>query len=356
MRALLRRRGTVGFVGVVVVALAVAGATAATSGEDSPTESAKQATSTADVTKQDLVDTTSVDGTLGYGDATALSARASGTLTSLAAEGSIVTSGSRLYAVDARPVVLLTGSVPAYRRMSVGVEGADVQQLEKALKALGYKGFTVDSKYTASTATAVRKWQKSLGVEKTGAVEVGDVVFGPARLRIASHKATVGDQVAPGTAVLETTGTTRLVTVDLDVSQQRLARTGATVDVELPDGSRVSGKVASVGAVAKSSDDGSGQDASSTIDVVVTLAKDAKTGRLDEAPVDVELESQRRTGVLTVPVTALLALAEGGYGVRVVDAAATRIVAVKPGMFADGRVEVSGSGLAAGMKVEVPAS
>jgi len=58
--------------------------------------------------------------------------------------------------------------------------------------------------------------------------------------------------------------------------------------------------------------------------------------------------------VLTVPVAALLALAEGGYGLEVVDGGRSSITAVETGLFADGRVEVSGSGIAAGTTVGVP--
>jgi len=58
--------------------------------------------------------------------------------------------------------------------------------------------------------------------------------------------------------------------------------------------------------------------------------------------------------VLAVPVAALLALPEGGFGVEIVEGNTTRIVAVKTGMFAAGRVEVSGEGIAEGMKVGVP--
>jgi membrane fusion protein, multidrug efflux system len=61
-----------------------------------------------------------------------------------------------------------------------------------------------------------------------------------------------------------------------------------------------------------------------------------------------------RTHVLTVPVAALLALAEGGYGVQVVEGATTRIVAVETGLFAGGRVEVSGAGISEGMTVGMP--
>jgi hypothetical protein len=75
---------------------------------------------------------------------------------------------------------------------------------------------------------------------------------------------------------------------------------------------------------------------------VVTVADQAKLGTLDAAPVDVTLVSDKRENVVAVPVGALVALAEGGYGVQVVDGGRTRFVAVKTGMFADGEVEVTG--------------
>ena len=78
-------------------------------------------------------------------------------------------------------------------------------------------------------------------------------------------------------------------------------------------------------------------------------------GTLDAAPVDVTLVSKTKENVLTVPIAALLALAEGGYGVQVVDGQRTYYVAVETGLFAGGRVEVSGAGLAEGMVVGVPA-
>ena len=56
--------------------------------------------------------------------------------------------------------------------------------------------------------------------------------------------------------------------------------------------------------------------------------------------------------MLAVPVTALLALKEGGYAVEAVDAAGQhQLVAVHLGVFSNGMVEVSGAGLRAGMKV-----
>jgi hypothetical protein len=62
---------------------------------------------------------------------------------------------------------------------------------------------------------------------------------------------------------------------------------------------------------------------------------------------------------LVVPVTALLARSSGGYAVEVVAAGgANRLVPVSLGLFddADGLVQVTGSGLAAGQNVVVPAT
>ena len=67
---------------------------------------------------------------------------------------------------------------------------------------------------------------------------------------------------------------------------------------------------------------------------------------LDQAPVEIEVVTESRTGVMAVPVTALLALAEGGYAVEVDDGdGTTRLVPVDPGLYADNLVEVSADGL-----------
>ena len=68
----------------------------------------------------------------------------------------------------------------------------------------------------------------------------------------------------------------------------------------------------------------------------------------------VSLTTQRIDDVLAVPVTALLALAGGGYGVEVIDHSGhTRLIGVTTGAFAGGRVQVSGTGIRAGLTVDV---
>ena len=344
---------------VAGVAVAAAGGTAAAvtldRGDSGTAGGSTLPPATAQVQRSTLVDAETVDGTLGYGTETAVTPRLRGTVTWLPAAGSTVKRGGRLYGVDDTPVVLLRGSLPLYRPLAPGVEGADVEQFEQNLAALGYDGFTVDDEYTDSTADAVREWQEDLGIEETGTVELGRVAYAAGDVRIYEVSGQVGDP-AGGQAVLSYTGTTRVVTVDLDVDQQRLAAKGAAVSVELPDGRTVQGKVADVETVIElGGDGGTGQEQEPETKLEVTVAiTDAKgLGALDQAAVDVSFTAEKREGVLSVPVAALLALAEGGYGVQVVEGTATRIVPVEIGMFSGGRVEVSGDGLAEGMTVGV---
>jgi multidrug efflux system membrane fusion protein len=305
---------------------------------------------TALVERETLVDTQTEDGELGYGDTTAHACKLSGTVTALAATGSTVTRGKALYRIDDDPIVLLYGTLPAYRTLSSGDTGRDVKQFERNLWALGYRGFTVDKEYTSATASAVRDWQDDLGVTESGTVDPARVVFAPGAVRVDSRTAAPGDAAQPGTALLDTTATGRVATVELDISDQRLARKGAAVRVTLPDGTETAGKITEVETVVTPAD--GQEEASTSLSVSIGFAK-APAG-LDQAAVSVAFTASKRSDVLTVPITALLALAEGGYGLQVVDGAGTRIIAVETGLFADGRVEVSGGGLAEGMTVGVP--
>jgi multidrug efflux pump subunit AcrA (membrane-fusion protein) len=73
--------------------------------------------------------------------------------------------------------------------------------------------------------------------------------------------------------------------------------------------------------------------------------------------VQVTITTASVPSALVVPVTALLARSGGGYAVEVVDPAGNhRLVSVSLGLFddADGLVQVTGSGLAAGQEVVVP--
>lgn len=355
----MRRRRRGGRVGAVVAAVVVVGVvTEAATGWGLPHGSGKaqahsdQPPATAKVTKQTLLDAQSESGSLGHGTTTTVKAALQGTLTSLAAADSVVPRGATLFRVDNHPVVLFYGTLPAWRTLAPGTTGDDVLELEQNLWALGYRGFTVDTTYSASTAAAVKKWQGDLGLTKTGTVELGRVVYATGQVRVDALDANPGDVVGPGQAVLAYTGTDRVVAVELSIADARLGVKGAAVTVTLPDGSTASGKIATVTTVIKPAE--GNQDATTKVDVTVSVDDQAKLTGLDQAAVTVDFTASKRENVLTVPVAALLALAEGGYGVQVVDGTGTHIVAVQTGLFASGRVEVTGDGLADGTVVGMP--
>lgn len=317
---------------------------------DDSGSSANTAPATATVTKETLVDRQSVDGTLAHGDPTSITTRASGTVTQMPAEGTTIGRGGALYRLDNMPVTLLYGSLPAYRTLTSGVKGADVEQFETNLWALGYRGFTVDSTYSSATADVVKSWQAHLGITKTGAVETSQIMYAPGEVRVNSLTVQTGALVSPGTEVLKVTGTAALATVSLDTSSTRLAENGATVQVRLPDGKTVPGKVIKIATVVTKGDSGAAD--TTTYNVTIEFASTVQSQ--GTAAVSVAFTIGQRPDVLTVPVTALVVLAEGGFGLQVFENGTTRAVAVETGLFADGKVEVKGTGLQAGMKVVVP--
>jgi len=166
-----------------------------------------------------------------------------------------------------------------------------------------------------------------------------------------------------GTAVLTTTSTQQLVQLKLKPEQQQLAHVGEQAPVSLPDGGVVHGTITEVGTVAseakgdESERGSSPSEGSSESTIPVTLALAHRVPHLDEAPVSVELVKSVRRDVLAVPATALFATAGGGYAIELLAASPAgggerRVqLAVTPGMFADGYVQVQGAGLREGQTV-----
>ncbi|GIE30873.1 peptidoglycan-binding protein [Actinoplanes italicus] len=330
---------TAGIAAAVVAVLHGAGS------EEPPPAAGPGATTT--VRRQTLAASVTVDGELGYGEPVPLRSSASGTVTWLPRSGRVIRRGGTLLRADNRPVVLLTGVLPVYRPLSPGVEGPDVLQLERNLRALGHDGFTVDDEYSDATAQVVRRWQRKLGLPQTGTVDTSWVTVAAGPVRIAELKVRVGD---PATGTFATyTGETSVVTVDAEADAAGWAAPGTKVTVLLPNGRRTAGTVTHVGAEAVAAE---GKDP--TVPVTVRLGDPKAAGGLRAGPVEVTYTGKQRKDVLTVPVAALLALAEGGYGLQVVEGGATRDVAVEVGMFAEGRAEVSGGGLADGTVVGMP--
>ncbi|WP_175411760.1 peptidoglycan-binding protein [Streptomyces sp. TRM64462] len=342
----------------VTVAAVLAGGFAATTltGPDTADAGQTQArlpTATEPIVQGDLVSSTSVDGTLGYAKQRKINSGTGGTLTWVGASGAEVERNGKLYAVDGTPVRLWFGTEPMYRKLKNGDTGTDVKQVKQNLIALGYgAGLAADDTFTDGTTKGVKRWQKDHGLKQTGEIGPETIAFAPGPVRVASAEASVGDRTAPGQQVLTTTSADRVVRLKVKVSQAALAKPDSKVEVQLPDNTTTSGTVASVGAVAKSGD--SPDDRTPRIDVTVTFDDPEKVSGIDQAPATVKLTGQTRKNVLSVPVGALLALKDGSFGVQVVDGGQVREVKVTLGMFAQGRVEITGDGLRAGMRVGVP--
>ncbi|MFL6143120.1 MAG: peptidoglycan-binding protein [Labedaea sp.] len=350
-RAVHRRRRTRWVIaGVVVVVVLGVGTGVVMTRQGARPAAAAQAPSparTAEVSTVDLADRQTLTGKLGYGEERALSGRKQGTVTALPAQGTVLDRGKAVYQVDAKPVPLFYADIPLYRDIAAGMaEGPDVKVVEENLKALGFGGFgTPDKKFTDATATAIKKWQKALGLDQTGVIGMGDVVVTPGPVRVGTVSAELGAR-GDG-SLLKFTGTGRVVTVELTAAQKELAKVGAKVGLTVA-GKTTVGTVASVVPAAPSSNGNESQD--QKFNATITLDDPAVVGDLDAGSVEARFTTATRQGVLAVPVGALLALAEGGYAVEVVDGANHRLVAVKTGLFADGKVEIKGD-LTAGTRV-----
>jgi hypothetical protein len=369
-----RRRGGWAALGIVVVV--VAGAVSAwRAGVFSPAASpgaGQQAAATAAVTRQDLSATTPVTATLGYAGSYTVTGPGGGTLTWLPSPGRVIRQGQVLYETgNGSPVVLLYGSVPDWRALDEGVTGADVSQLNHDLVRLGYAG-RADvvalgwDYYSWETAYAVQLLEEHLGVPyPPGSLSLGQVVFEPQALRVSQVMGSLGGPASG--PVLTATSDRHVVTIVLDVSYESEVAVGDAVSVTLPDGTTTPGVVSSVGTVATTSGSGSGsgtsgagQGPTTTIPVTVSLSDPKAAGTMDQAPVTVYITTSSAHDVLTVPVTALVAEASGGYGVEVACPGSTRRwVPVTVGSVfddTDGLVQVTGALTPGQRVVTAPAS
>jgi hypothetical protein len=345
----------------LVVLLGGAAAIRTAGGSDGITApSASTATTTAAVTRQDLVLADSYDGALGFGESSAITANRAGVVTTISAMGSTVSVGQPIYTIDLQPTVLLRGAVPAFRTLDQNSEaGADIAQLEQALVDLGLgAGLTVDEDFTAATAAAVEKWEAALGrFDPDGTVALGDVIFTLGDLRVAEISAAVGTQVRADSTVLLASPTAKVVTMTVNADTANKLEAGTAVQLELPGKLDTTGKVTNIGPETTPAPTQGGGGSASTVTITISLDDPAVADAFDSGSVKVSVEQSRVKDATTVPVTALLALAEGGYAVQVADGSQPngyRLVAVKIGTYSGDRVQVTGAGVEPGVKVVVP--
>jgi peptidoglycan hydrolase-like protein with peptidoglycan-binding domain len=288
--------------------------------------------------------------------------------TMLPTVGQAIGRGQSLFALSGRRTVLLYGSVVPSRAFVAGMSpGGDVKALNWNLEALGDGSGLRGEVFSAATEAAIRAFQSAHGMTVTGQFPLGSVVFERGPVRVTSVKPELGAGVAPG-PVLGITSTRPQVTIALSAAEQSSVKVGDRVSITLPNEQTTPGVIGSVGTVAKAPADKEGggggggpeggEEGGPTIEVNVTPSEPQAIGHLDEAPVTVSITTASFPSALAVPVDALLALADGGYALEVVEGGAHHLEAVTLGLFddAEGLVQVSGQSVSAGQRVVVPST
>jgi hypothetical protein len=286
-------------------------------------------------------------------------------VTAIAAPNATVSRGQAVYAVGGHSIPLLYGTTVPSRALFPGVsDGSDVAQLNANLSALGLgSGIGSSSHFSSATETALRAFQASRGLTVSGLLRLGDVVVAPNEIRITNDASALGASLQPGAAILDATSTTRIVTATLNLSNAPTVSVGEPVTITLPSNATTPGTITAIGPVPPSSSSASSGGASptsqaspSSVDtqLTVTPTHPSATGTEAGVPVQVSLTTQAASNVLAAPISALLALSGGGYGVEVVEpSGAHHLVGVTAGLYSNTLVELRGSGITAGTRVVV---
>ena len=339
-----------------MIALVVALAATAGCGGTKASPAAQEPASTATVEQGPLSAVVSLNGTLSYrarsdGSPYSVINQARGTYTALPEVGAKIGCGGVLYRVNDTPVLLLCGTMPAYRGVHQGDAGRDIRQLNRNLHLAGQA-------FTGRTRAALERLQRRKGLDATGKLELGDAVFLPRPVRIGKVAGELGGAARPGAQIAQATADALHVRVDLDASQQGEVKKGDRAQVTLPGNTSVKGKVARLGRVAQAPQGKDAEPAAATVSAFISLDDPGAARGLESAPVQVDVMTKGVESALSVPVTALVGKAGGGLAVEVVRAGGHReLVAVRAGLFDDahGRVEVEGA-LRQGEHVVVPSS
>jgi peptidoglycan hydrolase-like protein with peptidoglycan-binding domain len=153
------------------------------------------------VERRSLVEHAQLNGTLTYSGSSDIYDRLAGTFTWLPAAGAVIHRGQQLFRINNSAVVLMYGSLPAYRTLKEGVgDGPDVAELNENLVALGYDPYGAigtREDFGAATTAAVKRWQAAEGLPRTGQVELGRVIFESGPRRVTTVHVALGEDPPP---------------------------------------------------------------------------------------------------------------------------------------------------------------
>jgi len=234
--------------------------------------------------------------------------------------------------------------------------GIDILQLEEALVDLGYDAggtLEADGTYTLETYQAVLDFQAAAGLEPDGIIDLGEIIFLPGEVRITAQLTTKGSSIGQGTPILGISLSEKVVYMALPANDQGVLAVGDAVSVEMPDNALVPATVVFVSQTATS---GQNQWDPAWFEVRIELDDSSVAAGLDEAPVDVIIVSDSVSDVMAIPVSALVALLEGGYAVEVdTGNGQVQLIAVEVGFFSSNNlIEIVSGDLEPGDQVVVP--
>jgi peptidoglycan hydrolase-like protein with peptidoglycan-binding domain len=188
---------------------------------------------------------------------------------------------------------------------TASADGADIAQLEASLVALGYdpdQKVTVDNHFDSATRTMVKAWQNGLGVETTGKVTLGSVVFLPSATTVSTVTHVVGDTVGDGDTMMTLASPTQAVIIDVPAGDEARVVPGLSVGI-----GNVQGAVSRLRSA--------NRNGSVVVEAVITPATPIANASNGTA-VKVKLTLQDQAGVLIAPAEALVSRLDGTYAVQ----------------------------------------
>ncbi len=275
-------------------------------------------------------------------EATTVRSNIDGLLTALPNVGDSFETGDTAYEIDTKPVIVIIGEEPINRVLAEGVDdGPDVELVEATLAGLGFDAdgeLEVDEHFDENTTAALADWEETLGLEADGVAWLDQFVVLPAGHQVSGIPVERGDQIEPGETVFDAGVATRTLTGVIDEPDADAISLGAVVEITVGD-KTVAGAVVDIDEPVSSPTDPTTETVTFTIEPDQPLEADESVG---DVAVEITITTVLATDVTLVPATALISAGDGTYAVEVVRGDTTAFVAVQPGTFADGMVEVTG--------------
>ncbi|MDB2368430.1 hypothetical protein N9V51_02735 [Candidatus Actinomarina sp.] len=182
---------------IAVVALAYGGYYFGTQNTESTTSNKTLELTTVSIQKGDLEKKEEYNGTLRQTDSKVLNSPMSGVVTYVPKEGTVISFGEVLFAVDNKPVILLEGTTPFYRTLDLNSNpGPDVLQLEEALIYLGYavEDFVSDETFDEVTSKMLNSLYIDYGIDtKSEITPVEQVVINLKEAEVESIEKIIDD-------------------------------------------------------------------------------------------------------------------------------------------------------------------